>query len=31
LRAARDAEIRLASVLADQIKTRLAAVLSAKP
>lgn len=31
LRAARDAEIRLASVLADQIKTRLASVLSAKP
>jgi LPS-assembly lipoprotein len=30
-RAARDAEIRLASVLADQIKTRLAAVLSTKP
>ena len=31
LRAARDAEIRLASVLADQIKTPLASVLSAKP
>ncbi|WP_375457388.1 LPS assembly lipoprotein LptE [uncultured Methylobacterium sp.] len=31
LRAARDAEIRLASVLAEQIKTRLASVLSAKP
>ncbi|WP_375466159.1 LPS assembly lipoprotein LptE [uncultured Methylobacterium sp.] len=31
LRAARDAEIRLASVLADQIKTRLASVLAAKP
>ena len=30
-RAARDAEIRLASVLADQIKTSLAAVLSTKP
>ena len=30
-RAARDAEIRLASVLSDQIKTRLAAVLSTKP
>ncbi len=30
-RAARDAEIRLASVLSDQIKGRLAAVLSTKP
>jgi LPS-assembly lipoprotein len=30
-RAARDAEIRLASVLSDQIKSRLAAVLSTKP
>ncbi|MFD0936779.1 LPS assembly lipoprotein LptE [Methylobacterium trifolii] len=30
-RAARDAEIRLAKVLADQIKTRIASVLSAKP
>jgi LPS-assembly lipoprotein len=30
-RAARDAEIRLASVLADQIKTRIASVLSTKP
>lgn len=31
LRAARDAEIRLAKVLADQIKTRLASVLAVKP
>jgi LPS-assembly lipoprotein len=30
-RAARDAEIRLAGVLSDQIKSRLAAVLSTKP
>ena len=30
-RAARDAEIRLSKVLADQIKTRIASVLSAKP
>ena len=30
-RAARDAEIRLARVLADQIKTRIASVLSTKP
>ncbi|MDP4025476.1 LPS assembly lipoprotein LptE [Methylobacterium sp. NEAU 140] len=30
-RAARDAEIRLANVLADQIKTRVASVLSTKP
>ena len=31
LRAARDAEIRLAKVLADQIKTRIASVLTVKP
>ncbi len=31
LRAARDAEIRLAKVLADQIKTRIASVLAVKP
>lgn len=31
LRAARDAEIRLAKVLADQIKTRIATVLAVKP
>lgn len=31
LRAARDAEIRLARVLADQIKTRIASVLAVKP
>ncbi|GJE32318.1 hypothetical protein LDDCCGHA_2504 [Methylobacterium oxalidis] len=31
LRAARDAEIRLAKVLADQIKTRIASVMAAKP
>lgn len=31
LRAARDAEIRLAKVLAEQIKTRLASVLAVKP
>lgn len=31
LRAARDAEIRLAKVLADQIKTRIASVLVTKP
>ena len=31
LRAARDAEIRLAKVLAEQIKTRLASVLVTKP
>ncbi len=31
LRAARDAEIRLAKVLAEQIKTRIASVLVTKP
>ncbi len=31
LRAARDAEIRLAKVLAEQIKTRIASVLAVKP
>ena len=31
LRAARDAEIRLAKVLADQIRTRIASVLAVKP